>query len=94
MVTVTVTRLKTQVPVNTLDVFLQVQVVADACSSRTQTDRHLALSTMRHQLGAYLTTAESVALGLVADAGHPKFKKVQEVIKPLVGDTMLLRPSL
>ena len=42
-------------------------------SSRTQTDRQLALERMG-RIGAFVNTTESVALSLVGDAAHPKFK--------------------
>ena len=50
-------------------------MVADAVSSRTQTDRQLALEQMG-RIGAFVNTTESVALSLVGDAAHPKFKVV------------------
>ena len=49
-------------------------MVADAVSSRTQTDRQLALEQMG-RIGAFVNTTESVALSLVGDAAHPKFKE-------------------
>lgn len=67
-----------------------VHVVADAVSSRTQTDRQLALERMQ-RIGAYANTTESVALSLVGDAAHPKFKEVQMLIKDLAFDTGLVR---
>ena len=54
---------------------IKVHVVADAVSSRTQTDRQLALERMQ-RIGAYANTTESVALSLVGDAAHPKFKVI------------------
>ena len=47
--------------------------MADAVSSRMQTDRQLALERMG-RIGAFVNTTESVALSLVGDAAHPKFK--------------------
>ncbi len=70
----------------------KVHVVSDACSSRSATDRHFALETMR-QIGAVVTTTECVALALVGDAKHPKFKEVQGVIKDVNGDTGLIWQS-
>ncbi len=64
-------------------------MVSDACSSRTQTDRHFALTRM-DKIGAFLNTTESVALSLVGDAAHPKFKEVQMIIKDLSFDTELV----
>uniref|UniRef100_A0A8C5MKF1 Isochorismatase domain containing 2 n=1 Tax=Leptobrachium leishanense TaxID=445787 RepID=A0A8C5MKF1_9ANUR len=58
-----------------LDKGFDVHVVADACSSRSQVDRFVALSRMK-QSGAFLTTSEGVILQLLQDAAHPKFREV------------------
>ncbi|EFB19731.1 hypothetical protein PANDA_016092, partial [Ailuropoda melanoleuca] len=58
-----------------LDRGLQVHVVVDACSSRSQVDRLVALARMR-QSGAFLSTSEGLILQLVGDAAHPQFKEV------------------
>ncbi|KAM4704081.1 isochorismatase domain-containing protein 2 isoform 1-T2 [Rhinophrynus dorsalis] len=72
-----------------LDKGLDVHVVADACSSRSQVDRLVALSRMR-QSGAFLTTSEGVILQLLRDAAHPKFREVQKLIKEPAPDSGLL----
>ncbi|XP_074427824.1 isochorismatase domain-containing protein 2 [Larus michahellis] len=54
---------------------LDVHVVVDACSSRSQVDRLVALGRLR-QSGAFLTTSESLLLLLLRDASHPRFKQV------------------
>uniref|UniRef100_A0A673UU55 Isochorismatase domain containing 2 n=1 Tax=Suricata suricatta TaxID=37032 RepID=A0A673UU55_SURSU len=61
-----------------LDRGLQVHVVVDACSSRSQVDRLVALARMR-QSGAFLSTSEGLILQLVGDAAHPRFKEVSSV---------------
>lgn len=66
-----------------------VHVVADAVSSRSMTDRMVALKTLQ-QAGAYLTTSESLILGLVGGSDHPKFKAVQKIIMQSAPDTGLL----
>ncbi|XP_077106786.1 isochorismatase domain-containing protein 2 [Ranitomeya variabilis] len=66
-----------------------VHVVADACSSRSQVDRFVALSRMK-QSGAFLTTSEGVILQLLQDAAHPKFKEVQKIIKDPAPDSGIL----
>uniref|UniRef100_A0A914Y3J1 Isochorismatase domain-containing protein 1 n=1 Tax=Panagrolaimus superbus TaxID=310955 RepID=A0A914Y3J1_9BILA len=66
-----------------------VHVVADACSSRSMTDRIVALKTLQ-QAGAYLTTSESMILGLVGGSDHPKFKEIQKIIMESAPDTGLL----
>ncbi|XP_039265054.2 isochorismatase domain-containing protein 1-like [Styela clava] len=59
---------------------IEVQVIADACSSRSQVDRIMAFDRLRSQ-GAIITTAETVLLQLVKDKNHPKFKEIQGIIK-------------
>ncbi|XP_069463089.1 isochorismatase domain-containing protein 2 isoform X2 [Ambystoma mexicanum] len=68
---------------------LDVHVVADACSSRSQVDRLLALSRVK-QSGAFITTSEGVILQLVRDAAHPKYKEIQKLIMKPAADSGLL----
>ncbi|PWA23866.1 hypothetical protein CCH79_00010881 [Gambusia affinis] len=68
---------------------MEVHIVADAVSSRSQTDRLFALSRMK-QSGAYLTTTEAVLLQLVQDAKHPNFKEIQRLLVQPSPDTGLL----
>lgn len=68
---------------------LQVHVVVDACSSRSQVDRLMALARMR-QSGAFLSTSEGLIMQLVRDAAHPQFKEIQKIIKEPVPDSGLL----
>lgn len=71
-----------------------MHLVADASSSRSQTDRLFALDRLR-QLGCVVTTHESVIFQLVGDKNHEKFKEVQALVKNKSPDTGLLhRPSL
>ncbi|XP_063292130.1 isochorismatase domain-containing protein 2 [Pelobates fuscus] len=72
-----------------LDKGFDVHIVADACSSRSQIDRFVALSRMK-QSGAFLTTSELVILQLLQDAAHPRFKEVQNIIKEPAPDSGLL----
>ncbi|GAB5581526.1 isochorismatase domain-containing protein 2 isoform X2 [Prionailurus iriomotensis] len=72
-----------------LDRGLQVHVVVDACSSRSQVDRLVALARMR-QSGAFLSTSEGLILQLVGDAAHPQFKEIQKIIKEPAPDSGLL----
>uniref|UniRef100_A0A5F9CEW0 Isochorismatase-like domain-containing protein n=1 Tax=Oryctolagus cuniculus TaxID=9986 RepID=A0A5F9CEW0_RABIT len=62
-----------------LDRGLQVHVVADACSSRSQVDRLVALARMR-QSGAFLCSSEGLILQLVGDAAHPQFKESRHAL--------------
>ena len=73
-----------------LDRGFDVHVVADAVSSRSQVDRMFALDRMK-RAGAFITTSESVILGLVGDSAHPKFREVQKLIMESAPDTGLLR---
>lgn len=66
-----------------------VHVVADGCSSRTMVDRMYSFQRMK-SMGAWLTTSESVILGLVGDYTHPKFKEVQRLIRDPAPDSGLL----
>jgi len=66
-----------------------VHVVVDACSSRSMVDRKYSFSRMK-QAGAWLTTSESVILGLVGDSAHPKFRECQKLIMTTALDTGLL----
>lgn len=66
-----------------------VHIIADACSSRSQTDRVFALERLR-QMGAIVTTHESVLLQLVASKDHQYFKEIQGLIKDKAPDTGLL----
>ncbi|XP_074509504.1 isochorismatase domain-containing protein 2-like [Sebastes fasciatus] len=68
---------------------MEVHIVADAVSSRSQTDRLFALSRLK-QSGAYLTTTEAVMLQLVQDAKHPNFKEIQKLLAQPSPDTGLL----
>ncbi|XP_056299974.1 isochorismatase domain-containing protein 2 [Pseudoliparis swirei] len=68
---------------------MEVHIVVDAVSSRSQTDRLFALSRLK-QSGAYLTTTEAVLLQLVQDAKHPNFKEIQRLLTHPSPDTDLL----
>lgn len=66
-----------------------VHIVVDACSSRTMVDRMFAFERMKAS-GAWLTTSESVILGLLGGSHHPKFKDVQKFIMEPAPDSGLL----
>nr|XP_033817694.1 isochorismatase domain-containing protein 2 [Geotrypetes seraphini] len=68
---------------------LDVHIVADACSSRSQVDRFLAFARLK-QSGAFLTTSEGAILQLAKDAAHPRFKELQGIIKDPAPDSGLL----
>ena len=60
-------------------VIFKVHVVADAVSSRTQTDRQLAFGRM-DKMGAFVTTTETVLMNLVGGTSHPQYKEIQKKI--------------
>ncbi|CAN8004348.1 unnamed protein product [Ixodes hexagonus] len=66
-----------------------VHVVVDACSSRTMVDRFFGFERMKAS-GAWLTTSESVILGLLGGSAHPKFKELQKLIMEPAPDSGLL----
>uniref|UniRef100_A0AC11B0H0 Isochorismatase domain containing 2 n=1 Tax=Ovis aries TaxID=9940 RepID=A0AC11B0H0_SHEEP len=82
-------RMLKQTALDLLDRGLQVHVVVDACTSRSQVDRLVALSRMR-QSGAFLSTSEGLILQLMGDAAHPQFKEIQKLIKEPSPDSGLL----
>ncbi|XP_048185675.1 isochorismatase domain-containing protein 2 isoform X2 [Perognathus longimembris pacificus] len=82
-------RMLRQTALDLLDRGLQVHVVVDACSSRSQVDRLVALARMR-QSGAFLSTSEGLILQLVRDAANPHFKEIQKIIKEPAPDSGLL----
>ncbi|KAK2508648.1 hypothetical protein MC885_009102 [Smutsia gigantea] len=65
-----------------LDQGLQVHVVVDACSSRRQVDRLVALARMR-QSGAFLSTSEGLILQLVDPEDHQGACPGQRAAGPL-----------
>lgn len=58
----------------------QVNLTADAVSSRKETDYKMALQRMR-TLGAQVTTTESVLFELLEVCGTPEFKEVSKIVK-------------
>jgi nicotinamidase-related amidase len=59
---------------------LDVWVVTDACSSRTERNRDAAFDRLA-AAGAELVTTEMVAFEWLQDAGHPRFKDVLSIVK-------------
>lgn len=58
----------------------EVQVVADAVSSRTEENKRIALTRIR-DLGAGLTTTETALFELLKVAEGPRFRKLLEIVK-------------
>ena len=59
---------------------MDVQVVADAVSSRTAENKHWALKRME-STKAVLTSTEMIVTELLRTSAHPKFKQVLELIR-------------
>jgi nicotinamidase-related amidase len=58
----------------------QVNLAADAVSSRKDIDYNTALDRMRHH-GAEITTTESILFELLNVCGTPQFKEVSKIVK-------------
>ncbi|XP_050196714.1 LOW QUALITY PROTEIN: isochorismatase domain-containing protein 2A-like [Myiozetetes cayanensis] len=78
-----------QTTLDLLERGLDVHVVVNACSSRSQEERAIALSRMR-QSGAFLTSCESALLLLLRDSQHPHFRQILPLLKEPWPDTGLL----
>jgi nicotinamidase-related amidase len=69
-----------QTALGLLEEELEVWVVTDACSSRSERNRDAAFDRLAGA-GAELVTTEMVAFEWLRDAGHPRFKEVLAIIK-------------
>ena len=57
-----------------------VEVISDAVSSRSETNKLIALDRMR-RLGVHLTSVEMCLFDLMQTAKHPKFKEISQLIR-------------
>lgn len=69
-----------QTALGLLEEELEVWVVTDACSSRSERSRDAAFDRLAGA-GAELVTTEMVAFEWLRDAGHPRFKDVLSIVK-------------
>ena len=69
-----------QTALGLLEEELEVWVVTDACSSRTERNRDAAFDRLA-AAGAELVTTEMVAFEWLRDAGHPRFEEVLSIVK-------------
>jgi nicotinamidase-related amidase len=69
-----------QTALGLLDEELEVWVVTDACSSRSERNRDAAFDRLA-AAGAELVTTEMVAFEWLRDAGHPRFEEVLALVK-------------
>jgi nicotinamidase-related amidase len=58
----------------------QVNLAADAVSSRNEKDYNIAINRMRHH-GAEVTTTESILFELLNVCGTDVFKQVSKIVK-------------
>ncbi|XP_021950863.1 isochorismatase domain-containing protein 1-like [Folsomia candida] len=59
---------------------LKVHIIADACTSRNNADRLLALDRLR-QIGCFVTTSETVIFKILQDKDNPKFAEIRHLVK-------------
>ncbi|MFI4926360.1 MAG: isochorismatase family protein [Burkholderiales bacterium] len=69
-----------QTALGLLEEEVEVWVVTDACSSRSERNRDAAFDRLAGA-GAELVTTEMVAFEWLRDAGHPRFKEVLGIVK-------------
>lgn len=69
-----------QTALGLLEEELEVWVVTDACSARSERNRDAAFDRLAGA-GAELVTTEMVAFEWLRDAGHPRFKDVLALVK-------------
>jgi len=69
-----------QTALGLLDEEVEVWVVTDACSSRSERNRDAAFDRLAGA-GAELVTTEMVAFEWLRDAGHPRFDEVLSIVK-------------
>jgi nicotinamidase-related amidase len=69
-----------QTALGLLEEELEVWVVTDACSSRSERNRDAAFDRLAGA-GAELVTTEMVAFEWLRDAGHPRFREVLSIVK-------------
>jgi nicotinamidase-related amidase len=69
-----------QTAMDLLEGGIDVNVIADAVSSRTHENKHVALTRLSAE-GASISTTEMALFELLKDAKHPKFRDIARLIK-------------
>jgi len=69
-----------QTALDMMKVDYDVFIAADACGSRFENDKAVALERMRHA-GIVVSTTESLMFELVGRCDHPQFKSFLEIVK-------------
>ncbi|XP_075255593.1 isochorismatase domain-containing protein 2-like [Convolutriloba macropyga] len=78
-----------QTTIDLLEQNVNVHIAADCVSSRSLVDRKFALERFA-QMGAFVSTSESLILQLCKDAKNPSFRSLQKLITNPTRDTALL----
>ncbi len=69
-----------QTAMDLMDTGLDVNVIADAVSSRLAENKHIALQRLNSE-GALLSTTEMALFELLKDAKHENFKEIAKLVK-------------
>jgi nicotinamidase-related amidase len=69
-----------QTAMDLMECGLDVTIVADAVSSRTEQNRQIALTRLAAE-GAHISSAEMALFELLKTATHPQFKQVARLVK-------------
>ncbi|KKK99514.1 hypothetical protein LCGC14_2631970, partial [marine sediment metagenome] len=69
-----------QTAMDLMDRDIDVNVIADAVSSRTPENKHIALQRLNSE-GALLSTTEMALFELLKDAKHENFKEIAKLVK-------------
>lgn len=69
-----------QTAADLLEAGLEVQIVADAVSSRSPANKRIALARLQ-VAGAAITSVETALFELLGTAGHPRFKDLLRIVK-------------
>jgi nicotinamidase-related amidase len=69
-----------QTALDLLDAGYEVQVIADAVSSRTAENKHIGLEKMR-DAGVVITSTETALFELIKVAEGPQFKQISRLVK-------------
>ena len=69
-----------QTAIDLMGTGLEVQIVADAVSSRSPTNKQIALARLR-ALGASITSVEMALFELMGAADHPAFRDMLRIVK-------------
>ena len=69
-----------QTAIDLLAAGYRVTVIADAVSSRTESNKQIGLDMLR-DAGAQLLSTEALLFSVLRTAAHPKFKEIAKLVK-------------